>query len=103
MAEQQPMTEAMYYILLSLLQPGYGYGMMQRIRALSGGRMEMGPGTLYGVLTRMKKEGLIRMTDEDNRRKTYEITDAGRAALRLEYERLCHMVHDGAMLEEDAR
>ena len=53
----QPMTEAMYYILLALLRPGYGYGMMQRIRELSGGRVDMGPGTLYGVLTRMKQDG----------------------------------------------
>ena len=90
--EQQPMTEAMYYILLSLLRPGYGYGMMQRIRELSRGRLVMGPGTLYGVLTRMKKE---------DRRKNYEITDAGREALRLEYERLKQLVRDGAALEED--
>ena len=102
MDAQQPMTEAMYYILLSLLRPGYGYGMMQRIRELSGGRLTMGPGTLYGVLTRMKKDGLIRLTGEEDRRKTYEITDAGRAALRAEYARLKQLVQDGAMLEEDA-
>ncbi len=101
MAETQPMTEAMYYILLSLLRPGYGYGMMQRIRELSGGRLEMGPGTLYGVLTRMKKEGLIVLTSQEDRRKNYAITDAGRAALRQEYERLKLLVHDGAMLEEE--
>ena len=97
------MTEAMYYILLSLLRPGYGYGMMHRIRALSGGRHEMGPGTLYGVLTRMKKDGLIRLTGEEDRRKNYEITDAGREALRLEYERLKQLVRDGAALEEDVQ
>ena len=101
--EQQPMTEAMYYILLSLLRPGYGYGMMQRIRALSRGRLAMGPGTLYGVLTRMKKDGLIRLAGEEDRRKNYEITDAGREALRLEYERLKQLVRDGAALEEDVQ
>ena len=51
MAAQAPMTEATYYILLALMKPGHGYGMMQRIKELSGGRIEMGPGTLYGVLT----------------------------------------------------
>ncbi len=102
MDAQQPMTEAMYYILLSLLRPGYGYGMMQRIRELSGGRLTMGPGTLYGVLTRMKKDGLIRLTGEEDRRKTYEITPEGREALRAEYARLKQLVHDGAMLEEEA-
>ena len=67
---------------------------------LSGGRIEMGPGTLYGVLNRMKKEGLIVLTGQEERRKNYAITDAGRQALQLEYRRLRHMVHDGRMLEE---
>lgn len=100
MAEQQPMTEAAYYILLALLHPGHGYGMMGRVRELSGGRLVMGPGTLYGVLSRMSREGLIALTEEEGRRKTYAITDAGRAALRREYERLRHMVEDGKIIEE---
>ena len=100
MAEQQPMTEAAYYILLALLHPGHGYGMMQRIRELSGGRLVMGPGTLYGVLSRMSREGLIVLTGEADRRKTYAITDLGRVALRREYDRLRHMVEDGKIMEE---
>ena len=103
MAEQQPMTEAAYYILLSLLHPGHGYGMMQRIRELSGGRLVMGPGTLYGVLNRMSRERLITLAEEDGRRKTYAITDRGREALRREYERLRHMVEDGKIMEEEER
>lgn len=99
MAEQGPMTEAMYYILLSLLRPGHGYGMMQRIKELSGGRLEMGPGTLYGVLSRMSREGLIAFTGEEGRRKNYAITPAGREALLAEYSRLKRMVADGGMLE----
>ena len=100
MAEQQPMTEAAYYILLALLHPGHGYGMMQRIRELSGGRLVMGPGTLYGVLSRMSREGLIVLTGEADRRKTYAITDQGRQVLRREYERLRRMVEDGKIMEE---
>ena len=98
-AEQAPMTEAMYYILLALLKPGHGYGMMQRIKELSGGRLEMGPGTLYGVLSRMNKEGLITLTGEEGRRKNYAITREGRAALLTEYSRLKRLVADGEMLE----
>lgn len=94
------MTEAMYYILLALLKPGHGYGMMQRIRELSGGRICMGPGTLYGVLTRMNKEGLIELASQDSRRKNYQITEAGKAALWEEYARLQWMVRDGKILEE---
>ena len=52
MSGQGPMTEAMYYILLALLRPGHGYGMMQRIKELSSGRIIMGPGTLYGACKR---------------------------------------------------
>ena len=87
MPDQAPMTEAMYYILLSLLKPGHGYGMMQRVKELSGGRLEMGPGTLYGVLARMNREGLIAFTGEEGRRKNYAITPAGRSALLAEYAR----------------
>lgn len=70
MPESQPMTESMFYILLALLKPGHGYGIMQRILELSKGRIHMGPGTLYGILTRMRKEGLISLDSEENRRKS---------------------------------
>ena len=94
-----PMTEAMYYILLAMLKPGHGYGMMQRIKELSGGRLVMGPGTLYGVLNRMLSDGWIVLTGEEGRRKNYAITDAGREALLMEYHRLKRLVADGTMLE----
>ena len=100
MTEQGPMTEAMYYILLALLRPGHGYGMMQRIKDLSGGRLEMGPGTLYGVLSRMNREGWIVLTGEEGRRKNYAITQAGKAALLTEYERIKRLAADGRLLEE---
>lgn len=100
MPTQGPMTEAAYYILLALTKPGHGYGMMQRIKELSGGRIVMGPGTLYGVLTRMNKDGWIELTEEDGRRKNYTITDKGRQALQNEYDRLKMLVNDGKILEE---
>ena len=100
MTEQGPMTEAMYYILLALLRPGHGYGMMQRIKELSGGRLEMGPGTLYGALSRMNREGWIVLTGEEGRRKNYAITQAGKAALLTEYERIKRLAADGRLLEE---
>lgn len=90
-----PMTEAMYYILLALLHPNHGYQLMNAIAAVSGGRLKMGPGTLYGVLTRLQKEGLITMLEEDGRRKVYAVTDTGKEALRQEWLRLCSMVEDG--------
>lgn len=103
MTQPQPMTEAMYYILLSLEKPVHGYGMMQRIRELSHGRVQMGPGTLYGVLTRMKADGWISQVDSegDSRRKTYVLTELGAKELRQEYQRLKLMVSDGAFLEAE--
>ena len=95
-----PMTEATFYILLSLIHPSHGYGMMQSIKELSKGRLLMGPGTLYGVLTRMNKEGLIGLVEEEGRKKTYHITDLGIEALKEEYQRLKNQVDDGKILED---
>ncbi|MCL2046139.1 MAG: PadR family transcriptional regulator [Oscillospiraceae bacterium] len=89
------MTEAMYYVLLALMNPSHGYKMMQEIKTASQGRLIMGPGTLYGVLTRMKKDGLISLEEDDGRRKVYRITPEGRVAFRIEYQRLKDMLRDG--------
>ena len=89
-----PMTEAMYYILLALLEPNHGYQLMQAVGTVSHGRVKMGPGTLYGVLTRMGKDGLIMVVNDDGRRKTYAITEAGKEALKQEFERLEAMIRD---------
>ena len=64
--------------------------------------MEMGPGTLYGVLNRMKKEGWITLEEQDARRKTYAITDTGKEALDAEFKRLTQMVRNGKELGERA-
>lgn len=95
-----PMTEAMYYVLLALLNPNHGYQLMHSIREVSDGRIKMGPGTLYGVLSRMQKDGLIFLAAEDGRKKTYEITQEGKVALRTEYNRLKSQIADGQMIEE---
>ena len=95
-----PMTEAMYYVLLALHRPAHRYQLMQQIARASRGRVQMGPGTLYGVLTRMEKEGLIVLSENDGRRKTYLLTNAGMEALRAEYSRLRAMVRDGAWIGE---
>lgn len=89
-----PMTESMYYLLVALLHPGHGYRLMQEIREVSGGRVQMGPGTLYGLLGRMLDDGLINVKEQVGTRKVYAITDRGKQALQEEYERLCRMVQD---------
>lgn len=96
-----PMTEAMYYVLLALMNPNHGYQLMNAIEQVSKGRVQMGPGTLYGVLNRMLKDGLILVVKNDGRRKTYAITEDGEAALHEEYKRLLSMIDDGLCLGEE--
>ena len=106
-ANQGALTEAVYYILLSLMQPLHGYGIMQNVEKLSGGRLHMAAGTLYGAISSMLEKGWIvaHGAAEDSRKKEYVVTDAGEAVLRGEYRRLRELVDNGAALldkEEDA-
>ena len=94
------MTEAMYYVLLTLMNPNHGYQLMSAIKEVSKNRINMGPGTLYGVLSRMQKDELISLAEDDGRRKTYKITTDGEEALRMEYKRLMALIQDGNILEE---
>jgi DNA-binding PadR family transcriptional regulator len=93
------MTEAMYYVLLALLNPNHGYQLMNAVSEVSKGRIHMGPGTLYGVLARMQNDGLITIACDDGRRKTYAITADGKSALKQEYTRLIALVEDGAIVK----
>ena len=98
-----PMTEAMYYILLTLTVPSHGYQLMSAVTRASRGRVLMGPGTLYGVLTRLESEKMIEIVSDDGRRKTYAVTETGRAALRAETERLRSMLDDQERWREDTK
>ena len=100
---QPALTEAVYYILLSLLQPMHGYGIMQNTEALSEGRVRLAAGTLYGALNTLLEKGWIAALPEtgDSRgKKEYVITDAGRAALNAEIERLSALAAVGRRLTE---
>ncbi len=87
-----PLSEATYMILASLTEPRHGYGIMQDVEATSGGRVRVGPGTLYGALTNLVDQKLIRRCGEtgsgSGRRKVYELTPLGQRVLVLEGERL---------------
>lgn len=91
------LTEQMYYLLLALHQPGHGYAIMERVREMTGGQVQIGPGTLYTLLGRFEGEGLIRLSEqEDRNRKVYCLTGEGREILEREYGRLRRLVADGA-------
>lgn len=94
-SQLQTLTEPMYYILLSLNEERYGYEIMQVIVEKTQGRLKVGPGTLYTLLSRFVEEGIIEQTKEVERRKVYIITDVGMDLLKREYERLRQLVKDG--------
>lgn len=97
MAREQlkTLTEPMYYILLSLLKENHGYGIMQMVEELTGGRVVIGAGTLYTLLGRFEKEEIIKQVAEENRRKVYVITEKGKGLLNEEFQRLQMLVEDG--------
>jgi DNA-binding PadR family transcriptional regulator len=90
-----PLTEATYYILLALVEPLHGYGVMQKVEAISENTVTVGPGTLYGAFTSLEKEGLIKMVKEEERRKLYALTAKGRQVLAEQIRRLEIMNNNG--------
>lgn len=104
MNEYIALTEATYYILLSLYTPQHGYGIMQRAEALSGGRVKLAAGTLYGAISTMcEKEWIIQLPVKNgSRKKEYKLTEKGLVVLQNELNRLKLMVANGetVLMEE---
>lgn len=102
MAREQlkTLTEPMYYILLTLIDHQHGYGIMQEIDRRTQGRVKIGAGTLYSLLSRFEEEDIIVPVSEDNRRKVYTITHKGLNILGEEYRRLMLLVSDGRNILE---
>ena len=101
---QQALTEAVFYILLSLIEPLHGYGIIQNVGELSGGRIKLAPGTLYGALNSLVDKGWIDALPEnpESRKKEYVITGPGKAVLKDEIDRLAELVDNGRkILGED--
>ena len=97
------LTEAVYYILLSLLTPRHGYGIMQNAEALSGGRVKLAAGTLYGAINSLLEKGWIMALpgEKDSRKKEYVITEDGKAILKAEIARLKELVSNGTRIMEE--
>ncbi len=102
-----PMTESMFYILIALLRPLHGYGIMQKIEKLSEGRIRLGPGTLYGALSNLVEAKLIQPRDggqnPEGRRKVYSITEFGIELIGFEVKRLEEMLNNTKMLLKERR
>ena len=97
MPDSLALTESTYYILLSLMQPQHGYGIMQQTEAMSKGRVRLAAGTLYGALNSLCEKGWIIQLpcDDGSRRKEYRLTERGKKVLQNEVDRLRELVDNG--------
>lgn len=86
-----PMTETAFYILLCLKKPNHGYGIVQRVKRMTNGAVRLTPGTMYGSLSKMEKDGLIQFIREEDKRKIYQITDLGSEILQIELNRIARL------------
>jgi DNA-binding PadR family transcriptional regulator len=82
------MTESGFYILFCLQTPQHGYGISQQVKKMTGGSVVISAGTMYGTLSKMEKDGLIRFYTEEEKRKLYQLTDLGREILATEIRRI---------------
>lgn len=83
-----PMTETGFYILFCLQTPQHGYGIGQQVKQMTGNAVSISPGTMYGTLSKMEKDGLIAFYAEEEKRKLYQITPLGQEILALEISRI---------------
>ena len=83
-----PMTETSFYILLCLREESHGYNIVRKVEKVTDGEIRISPGTMYGSLSKMEKDGLIYFVREEEKRKIYVISDLGRQVLELEMKRI---------------
>jgi DNA-binding PadR family transcriptional regulator len=83
-----PMTETAFFILMCLKKPNHGYGIVQTVEKMTDGSIRLTPGTMYGSLSKMEKDQVIRFVREEDKRKIYQITDLGLEVLGLELQRI---------------
>ncbi len=93
-AKFQTLTEQMFYVLLCLQQECYGMDILDKVPAMTDGRVNVGSGTLYNLLEQFVAAEMIRETKVEGRRRSYILTDKGREMLDREYRRLCAQARD---------
>lgn len=97
--ENVALTEAVYYILLSLYTPMHGYAIMQNINSLSNGRLNLGAGTLYGAINvLLEKQWIEKTGDHSARKKEYSITALGKCMVEAEVLRLEELLKNGKVI-----
>ncbi len=102
--KNQPLTEALFYILLAVRRPVHGYGIILEVEEMTGGRVTLGPGTLYGAINTLLERGWIVLYSAElgsRKKKEYVITPAGRSAFDAEMARLWELVRNGEKMEDE--
>ena len=104
MAERDnPLTEAVFYILLALRKPNHGYGIIQEVQELTNGRLTLGAGTLYGAIQTLQKKDWIQIYSvdtESRKKKEYIITDRGKEVFWEEQRRLKELLQNSLLMED---
>jgi DNA-binding PadR family transcriptional regulator len=102
-SDRVALTEAVFYILLSLYAPMHGYGIMQNVRELSNERVNLGAGTLYGAINTLLEKDWIQSIegDKDSRKKEYVITALGKSMVKGEISRLEELIRNGKLINGD--
>jgi DNA-binding PadR family transcriptional regulator len=98
-----PLTEALYYILLTVRKPNHGYGMIQEVSDITNNRVNLGPGTLYGAINSLLSKGWIQLYSEDKesrKKKEYIITQSGTEVFQNEVSRLKELLNNAKLMEE---
>lgn len=102
MDNNTPLTEALYYILLTVRKPNHGYGIIQEVSDITNHRLILGPGTLYGAITSMLSKGWILLYSEDKesrKKKEYVITQSGKEVFQKEVDRLKELLNNAKFME----
>lgn len=103
MANETPLTEALFYILLALRKPNHGYAIIQEVSDMTNNRVVLGPGTLYGAIQSMIGKGWIELYSEDKasrKKKEYLITVLGRNIFENEVVRLNELILNAKKMGE---
>lgn len=104
MEKNTPLTEALFYILLSVRKPNHGYGIIQEIEELTKGRVVLGAGTLYGAIQTMEAKGWIEVYSQETgsrKKKEYIITDMGKTIFAEETVRLAELLENSKLIWEE--
>lgn len=94
--DDEILTDSTYYILLALVKPIHGYGIMQKVQEMSNGAMIIGPASLYTMLKKLQNADYIELLeDNEERRKTYALTTKGKEIIKKDINRRIAMVEQG--------